>query len=202
MIIDQPDRLHEGVYSGRADEAPAALLQLLRQAGRDLGASALTRSVAQSMRSGRSPSPGSKFQNQAASEPASSTSSRGAPGIVDGRDDLAAMADDAGIAEQPLDILGRRNRRPCRNRNRRKPRGNSPACARWSARTGRTESLRGRSSRTAGDRRRPGGPTRRHGSCGRADRAVPGAAQLAVLTFAQAGPLLRHVHLPPARSRI
>ena len=32
--------------------------------------------------------------------------------------------------------------------------------------------------------------------------AVPGAAQPAVLALAQAGPLLRHVHLPPARSRI
>ena len=27
------------------------------------------------------------------------------PGVVDGRDDLAAMADDAGVLQQPLDIL-------------------------------------------------------------------------------------------------
>jgi hypothetical protein len=31
MVVDQPHRLHEGVDRGRADELPAALLQVLRQ---------------------------------------------------------------------------------------------------------------------------------------------------------------------------
>ena len=65
----------------------------------------LARRWARSTISGRSSGPGSNFQNQAASEPNSSTSLARALGVVDGRDDLAAMADDAGIAEQALDIL-------------------------------------------------------------------------------------------------
>ena len=97
MIVDQPHRLHEGIDRGRSDEFPALLFERLRQGNR--------------FRRGRyglrfykprpirlvSPEEGGQRAVPIDEVPRP-------PRIVDGRLDLAAMADDAVVREQAPDI--------------------------------------------------------------------------------------------------
>ena len=90
--------------------------------------------------------------------------------IADRRLDLAAVADDPGVGEQPLDVAARRTRRRARSRTRRTPAGSPRACAGSSATRARPGTPRARAARTARRRRAARGPTRRRGRSGRADR--------------------------------
>ena len=97
---------------------------------------------------------------------------RGA-GVGDRRLDLGAVAHDARVAQQPLDVgrpeLGHGGDREARERGRGTPR----ACAGSSATTGRTGTPRGTAARTARRRRAPAGPTPRRGSAGTRRELAP-----------------------------
>ena len=158
VVVDHPHRLHEGVDRGRADEAPAALLQVLRERDRFRRRAHCPR-VARSNRSGRAFGSGSKRQK--GGERA---------GLVDRSSARRALLMVETILprwrmmpaspSEPLDVLVVEARPPCRNRSRRRRGGNSRVCGGWSARRGPTENPRGRSSRRGGHRRRPAGPIR------------------------------------------
>ena len=80
MIVDQAHRLHERVDGGGADEAPAALLEV---AGEGLRVVITPDEVGEGLLLGELDR---------------------ALGVVDRRLDLAAVADDAGVLEQALDV--------------------------------------------------------------------------------------------------
>ena len=171
VVVDQAHRLHEGVDRRGPDEAPAAPLQVLRQRDR-LGR------LARAAR-GRPPV-GLEAPDVRGERALLLDQLDGAPGVVDRRLDLAAVADDPGVGEQALDVVvaeagdrvGRSRRRRC---------GTPRACAGSSATRARTGSPRGRASRTAAGRRRPGSPTRRRGRRGSRRRVAPGAPHDAVV---------------------
>ena len=99
VVVDQPHRLHEGVARRRPDEAEAALAQILAQ--RDRGCRLRGQRAADGRRRQRRRLEAPDVGGEAAEllldleRPL---------GIVDRRVDLAAMADDAGVLQQPLDI--------------------------------------------------------------------------------------------------
>ena len=98
MVVHEPGRLHEGVAGGRAGETEAAPLQLLahrrrlRGLGGDLrdGAKVVHAGVAADER------PEQLAERQVERERRPRVSDRGL--------DLAAVANDAGVSEQPLDV--------------------------------------------------------------------------------------------------
>src|ERR1700733_16188732 len=104
MIVDQPHCLHEGIDGGRADESPAALFEITRQSyrrrcGRHAMQYLMSDAPWTAARIGlEGPDKGRQGTEFAAQF-------KHAPGIVDGGDDLAAMTHDAGIANQPLDVV-------------------------------------------------------------------------------------------------
>ena len=89
-----------------------------------------------------------------------------APRVVDHRLDLAAVAHDRGVGQQPRRRRARRTAPPLGSRSRRTRAGTPRVCAEWSARRGRTEIPPGSASRTVARRRRPENPTRDRGSRG------------------------------------
>src|SRR5262245_60690724 len=100
MVVHEAARLHERVADRRADEAEAALLQILAhrlrlwRLGGDLPdlAPAVHERLA---------------VDEAPEVLAQALELEDAAGIVDGRLDLEPVADDAGIGEQALDLLVR-----------------------------------------------------------------------------------------------
>ncbi len=104
VVVDEPHRLHERIDGGRPDEGPAALAQVLRHRGR------LRRRAEREQRRMRHPArPRAALRLEAPcvrgqrSELAPQLDH--AARVVDRRFDLAAMAHDAGIAEQAGDVV-------------------------------------------------------------------------------------------------
>ena len=102
MIVDHPSCLHEGVRGRRADELQAALAQVaghrhrLRRCGRDVG-------------QGTRPPPGrSRSERPEQGVEALRYGVDDAPRIADRGLDLGAVADDASVGEQALDVMVRR----------------------------------------------------------------------------------------------
>lgn len=79
-------------------------------------------------------------------------------GIVDDGFDLAAMARNAGFAEQAIDVAQLLSARSCRSRSDGTPGGSSRACRESCASSVRTGSPRGSASRTPDGRWPPGNP--------------------------------------------
>ena len=99
VVVDDADRLHQRVGRGRADEAEAAPLELLRQRlrlgrrGRDVGAGPR-----------RALAIGPERPDERRSDSPPAASSRAARGVGDRRLDLGPVADDPGVGEQALDV--------------------------------------------------------------------------------------------------
>ena len=98
VVVDQPGRLHERVAGGRADEAEAAPLQLLAHRRR-LGG--LRRDLADRAKRVHARLAVDERPEQLAER---HVERERRPGVPDHGLDLAAVADDAGVAEQPLDV--------------------------------------------------------------------------------------------------
>ena len=182
VIVDQAHRLHERVHRRRSDEAPAALLEILRQRDATRASSASSSAVPGEL-PGPRPRSGSKRQTKSASEPNSSISSaqrfallivlsilprwRTMPASfsrrVTSRCAEARHALDVESRERAAEVLAlAQDRQPAR------------------ARSGIP---RGRSSRTAADRRGPGSPTRYRDRRRSRRRPAPCAADAAVLAL-------------------
>ncbi len=103
VVVHQAHRLHERVDRRGSDEGPAALLQVLRQrrrlGRRRHGGQDLARDPARTRRPCGLPAPEVGRQR-----PEFGRQLLRALRVVDRRFDLAAMADDARVAEQPLDV--------------------------------------------------------------------------------------------------
>src|SRR5690606_37475955 len=103
MIVDQPHGLHEGIAGGGADKAEAAPAQIAREAVRGLGMSnapqVFPAQIGRAVFGRRFVAP--KIGGERAEF---ALHLQRAGGIIDGGGDLAAMANDAGIAQQALDI--------------------------------------------------------------------------------------------------
>jgi len=99
VVVDDPDRLHEGVEGRRSDEGPAALLEVLRERDRLRSrAHPPERRPGQPSRAGggirlETPEVGGERAELVAEI-------AGAAGVVDGGLDLPAVADDAGVGEE------------------------------------------------------------------------------------------------------
>ena len=163
VVVDEPGRLHERVHGRRPDEAEAAPLEILRERarlrrqGRHLGAAREPRR------------PGwRRVAPEELGETAGQLESRHR--VADRRLDLAAVADDPGVARATARHRPRRSRPHARSRTRRRPSGSPRACAGSSATRARPGTPRARAARTARRHRAARSPTRRRGRSGRADR--------------------------------
>ena len=153
VVVDQAHRLHERVDRGRADEAPAAALEVLGERARLRASSARARRVAPPARG-----TGSKRQTNAASEPSASTISTARCALLIVASILPRWRTIAGVAEQPLDVALAEARDLLEVEAGERARGTPRACAGSSATRARPGSPRGRASRTAGRRRVTGRP--------------------------------------------
>ena len=166
MVVDDAAGLHGGVGGDRAGEGEAVPLELgaERLGGRRGRAARRPASAA--------PRPGSPayFQTSALSPSGRSSAARALAitALI-----LARFRTMPGVGHQPGHVLRRRRPRPPRGRIRRRRRGSSPACARWSARTARTGSPPGRAARRSPCRRAPGGPTPRRDRRDTRERSDP-----------------------------
>ena len=97
VVVDHPGRLHERVHRRRADEPEAAPLQLLRERRR------LGRRRREIAHPGRPTRPRRRREPPDEVGQAAGKLERG-DGIPDRRLDLAAMADDRRVGEQPLHV--------------------------------------------------------------------------------------------------
>ena len=100
MIVDDAHRLHEGIAGGGADKTEAALAQILRQGARRLGLGEGPQ------RLGGKPVGAGRGVRLEAPDIGGKAAELGLHlerplGVVDGRGDLAAVPDDAGIEHQP-----------------------------------------------------------------------------------------------------
>ena len=101
MVVDQPHRLHEGVDRRRADERPAATLELLAQGRRGRGFRQLHQGTLGHL--ARPLARGRQMRPEEGSEGAELLLHLDcAPRIVDRRLDLAPVPHDARVLEQPL----------------------------------------------------------------------------------------------------
>ena len=98
MVVDHARRLHERVHRRRADESEAAPLQLLRERRR------LGRRSREIAHPGRPPRARRRSEPPDEVRQALAELERG-DGVPDRRLDLAAMADDRRVGEQPLDVV-------------------------------------------------------------------------------------------------
>ena len=98
VVVHEPGRLHEGVAGGRAGEAEAAPLQLLAHRRRLRGLGGDLRDGAKVVHAGFAADerPEQLAERHVERERRACVSDRGL--------DLAAVADDAGVSEQPLDV--------------------------------------------------------------------------------------------------
>ena len=189
VVVHEPHRLHEGVGGRRAEEPEAPLLSALAIA-REASVLVTARRFSSSSALRRSVSSGSKLQKKAARDrtpsgaPAHVGRSRGLPRPCPG--DERCRRRGAGVRR-----FAGSSGRSDRSRNRRRPSGNSPACAGSSARRAPIEILRDRVFRRGAGRRRPGSPTR----C----RDRPGSRR-GLRTRRIAGARLRVVTPPPRTS--
>src|SRR5690349_11753032 len=109
MVVDEPHRLHERIDGGRAYEREAAFLQVLRQRDRLVGGlrvrEALAGDLLRPAHGGRfvAPEVGGERAELANHFPR-------APRVVARRLDLAAMAYDARIGHEALDVAAREAR--------------------------------------------------------------------------------------------
>ena len=143
VVVDDPHRLHRRVHGRRADEAEARLAEALRQLD---GLRRLREPLL------RDRAVAAVLPDQLVQRRRLAQRDRRAR-VRDRRLDLAAVADDPGVAEQPLDVALVERPRPSPGRSRRMRSGSSPACAGSSARRARTGSLRGRAARRCRPRR-------------------------------------------------
>jgi len=104
MVVHQAHGLHESIGRGRPDKGPAAFLQVFAERGRFGGFGEPAQGLPV-----HSFGPGLRFRFEAPEigrqRPAFPDQIAGAPGIVDGRFDLAPVADDARIGQQPFHVL-------------------------------------------------------------------------------------------------
>ena len=96
MIVDQPHGLHERIYGGRSDEFPALLLEFLRQRNRFGGGRCRLRPC--------KPIRGFVTPDEGCERAFLLDQFLRTPRIVDDGFDLAAMAHDAAVLEQALDV--------------------------------------------------------------------------------------------------
>lgn len=103
MIVDETHRLHESINCGRADKGPAAFLQILRNdhgcRRRRIGDDVITVDHCRPLVMAGFVAPEIMGERAEFVPELYCTL-----GIVDGRDDLAAMTDDAGIGKAARDI--------------------------------------------------------------------------------------------------
>ena len=172
MVVDDAARLHRRVDGRRADEAEAGASAAPSRAPSTPAWSPASRCDA-ARRGGRAA--GDDQTSSCSGVPASRSASVAAR-VRDRRLDLAAVADDAGVAEQPLDVALAEARDRARDRSRRTRRGSSRACAGSSATRAPTGSPRGRAARRGRARRdRPAPLLVVVGEC-RARRSSPSSA--------------------------
>lgn len=103
MIVDEAHSLHEGMDRGRTNEGPSAFLHILRHGHRRRGGGCQIGYVIASWF--ERPDIGRKRSLLTDQFPC-------AAGIIDDRLDLAAVADDARVLQQPLNIRRREFRHP------------------------------------------------------------------------------------------
>src|SRR5258708_4720954 len=105
MIVDEAHRLHEGVDGRRADKRPAAALQVLAERGRFRRRPEAHQRVPRDATRARLP-PRFPLPDVAGQRSMFGAQIHRAPGVVDRGLDLAAVPDNAAVAEEPSDIAG------------------------------------------------------------------------------------------------
>ena len=149
VVVDDAAGLHGRVDGRRADEAEARPAQALRERRRLRRRRGPVGVGARRARAAR----GRMRPEELVQRGARLAQRDRRPGVRDRRLDLAAVADDRGVGEQPLDVaLAERGRR-ARGRSPRMRRGTPRACAGSSATRGPTGSPRGRAARRRRARR-------------------------------------------------